>query len=247
MLNEFGDAAGEAEFGGLFRALVGERDFQTFVEKGVFAEARGERVVAEYGFFENRGIGMEGDLGAGLAGLAGLLELGGGLALFVGLLPDGAVALNFEFEKVGESVDDGDADAMETAGNFVGVTIEFSAGVENGEDDFGGRALFGGVHVHGNAAAVVHDGDGVVRVDGDVHFIGEARHGFVDGIVHDFPNEMVKAHFAGRADVHGGAQADGFQAAENLNGLRVILVAALAGYCFLVAHLISLAPDPPCG
>src|SRR5208282_2622579 len=142
-----------------FRALVGERNFQALVEEGVFAEARGERVVTENGLFENRGIGVKGDLGAGLAGLAGLLELGGGLALFVGLLPDGAIALNFELEKIGESVDDGDADAMEAAGNFVGVAIEFSAGVKNGEDDFGGRAFFGGVHVHGNAAAVVDDGD----------------------------------------------------------------------------------------
>ena len=85
VLDEFSNAAGKTEFGRLFGALVVERDFQTLVEKSVLAKARGERVVAEDGFFENRGIGMKRYLGAGLAGFSRLLELGGGLAFFVGL------------------------------------------------------------------------------------------------------------------------------------------------------------------
>ena len=95
---------------------------------------------------------------------------------------------------------------METAGNFVGVAIEFSAGVKNGEDDFGGGTLFRGVHIDGNAAAIVHDGDGIIGMDSDVDFIRKAGHGFVDGVVHNFPDEMVQSHFAGGADVHGGTQ-----------------------------------------
>ena len=35
MLDEFGDAAGETELGGFFAALVGQRDFQALVQKGV--------------------------------------------------------------------------------------------------------------------------------------------------------------------------------------------------------------------
>ena len=183
---------------------------------------------------------MKLDLGAGFARFSGLLELRGGFALFVGLLPDRAIALNFEFEKIGKRVDDGNADAVQTAGDLVGVAVEFSASVQHGEHHFRRGTLFGGVHVHGNAAAVVDDGDGIVGVDGDVHFVGEAGHGFVDGIVDHFPHQMVQARFAGRADVHGGTQAHGFQSAENFDGFRVVLVTALACHRFFVAHFISL-------
>ena len=87
-----------------------------------------------------------------------------GLPFFVRLLPDFAIAPNFEFQPVGERVHDGDADAVQSAGNFVGVAVEFSAGVQHGHYDFGGGLFLRGVHVHGNAAAVVHHGDAVVLV-----------------------------------------------------------------------------------
>ena len=44
VLDEFGDAAGEAELGFLARSLVIERDFQALIQKGQFAEALRERV-----------------------------------------------------------------------------------------------------------------------------------------------------------------------------------------------------------
>src|SRR6201998_2080981 len=180
VLDEFGDAAGEAKFGVLFVPLVGECDLQAFVEEGIFAEAGSQRVVAEGRLFENAWVGMEFDFCAGFAGFGGLLEFICRLSLFVTLLPNCAIALNFEFEKVGKSVDDGNADAVETAGNFVGVTVEFAAGVKNGEDDFCGGTLLGGVHVHGNAAAVVDHGYGVVGMNGDIHFVRIARHCFCE-------------------------------------------------------------------
>src|SRR5258708_39108620 len=99
MLNEFRDAAGESKFGGLFAALVIESDFQALVEKSVFAEASGQRVGAEAGLFENAWVGMELDFCAGFAGFAGLVEFIGRLPFLLTLLPTGALALNFEFDK----------------------------------------------------------------------------------------------------------------------------------------------------
>ena len=46
VLDEFGDAAGEAEFGFLAAALVVERDFQALVQKGQLAQALRKRVEA---------------------------------------------------------------------------------------------------------------------------------------------------------------------------------------------------------
>jgi len=34
---------------------------------------------------------------------------------------------------------------MQTTGDLVRVAVEFSAGVKNGQNDFGGGAFFGGV------------------------------------------------------------------------------------------------------
>ena len=235
VLDEFGDAAGESKFGFLAVAFVVERDFQAFVEEGELAETLRKRVEAVDGLVENRRIGVERDLCAGFARLAGSFQLRCRDSFFVGLLPDFAIAPDFEVEPVGKSIDDGDADAVEAAGNFVGIAIEFSAGVKDGHDDFGGGLFFGGVHVHGNAAAVVNYGDAVVVVHGDVDLIAEAGHGFVNGVVHHFPDQVMQAELARGADVHRGAFADSFDAAENFDGSSVVLV-ALGGRGFLFSH-----------
>jgi len=114
---------------------------------------------------------------------------------------------------------------VKSAGNFVRVAVEFSAGVQHSENDFGRRTLFRSVHIDRNAAAVIHHGDGIVDVHGDIYFVGVAGHGFVNGIVDDFPHQVMQTHFAGGADVHGGTQAHSFKAAENFDGFCVVLVA----------------------
>ena len=97
-----------------------------------------------------------------------------------------------------------------------------------------------------NAAAVVDDGDGIVFVNGDVYFVRVAGHRFVDGVVHDFPDEVMQTHFAGRADVHRGTQAHGFKSAEHFNGFCVVLMSAcrFADNVFLIAHFFSLSANP---
>ena len=86
-------------------------------------------------------------------------------------------------------------------------------------------------HVHGNAAAIVDNGDGVVDVDDDVDLFGVARQRLIDGVVDNFVDEVMQPHFAGRADVHGRTQANRFQSFENLDVLAgvAIVVAVLHG------------------
>src|ERR1700743_460677 len=104
MLDEFADAAAESEFGSFVAALVGQRNFQAFVEEGEFAQTLGQRVVAIGGLVENRRIGVESDFCAGFAGLVVLLQLRRGLPPFVGLLPDRANTRNLEPETIGKRV-----------------------------------------------------------------------------------------------------------------------------------------------
>src|SRR5258708_20549132 len=92
MVYELADAAGEANLRGFFRALVGERDLQPFIQKRKFAQALRQGVKAKSRFFENRWIRMKRNFRSGLSCLAGLLQFGSGLALFVSLLPHAAIA-----------------------------------------------------------------------------------------------------------------------------------------------------------
>ena len=127
---------------------------------------------------------------------------------------DLAVAGDFGFEPLAEGVDAFGSDAVEAAGVFVGALAEFASGVEVGEDEFdGGDAEFR-VGIDGDAAAVVAHRAGSVGMEGDVDGFAESGEVFVDGVVEDFEDAVVKAAFVGVADVHAWAFADGFEAFE---------------------------------
>ncbi len=244
VLDEFGDAAGESELGFFIRALVLERDFQALVQESQFAQALRKRVVAVGDSVEDRRIGVEGDLRAGFFRFAGSLQLRCGHALLVRLFPDFAFAPDLQVQPVGKRVDHRNADAVQAAGNFVGIAIEFSAGVQHGHHNFGCGLFFCRVHVHGNAAAVVNHGDAVVVMHQHVDLVAVAGHRFVHGVVGNFPDEMMQSHFTGRADVHRGAFADGFDAAENFDRGRVVLVPGdLGGRSLFVSHESCVSPQ----
>jgi hypothetical protein len=95
--------------------------------------------------------------------------------------------------------------------------------VEHGEHDFGCRAA-ALVHVHRNAAAIVDDCHRSVDVDRHGHIAAEAGQSFVDGVVDDFVDEVVQPARASRPDVHRRALADGFQALEDLDFVRTVVV-----------------------
>ena len=82
---------------------------------------------------------------------------------------------------------------MQSTGNLVIGGIEFSASVKRGEHYLCGRNLFA-IHyhvVHGNAAAVIDNSDGVIDVNGYIDAIRMSGKRFVNGIVHDFVNQMM--------------------------------------------------------
>ena len=132
--------------------------------------------------------------------------------------------------RVGQRVDDRDADAVEAAGDLVAVAAELAAGVELGEHDLGrGHALdASGRHgVDRDAAAVVDDLAAAVGQQGDVDAGGVAGHGLVDGVVDDLVDEVVEAADAGGADVHAGPLADGLEALEDRDRAGAVGVGGL--------------------
>ena len=126
-----------------------------------------------------------------------------------------------------QRIDAGHADAVQTAGNLVGVLVELAAGMQHAHDDFG-RGALGFVLVvefdaGGDAAAVVGDGNRVVGMDGDYDIVAMSGQCFVNGVVHDFEHHVMQAGAVGGiADVHARAFAHGLQTLELLDARFIV-------------------------
>jgi hypothetical protein len=126
--------------------------------------------------------------------------------------------MDLQLQPFGEEVHHRDADAVQTAGDFVGVVVELSARVQLGHDDLRCGAAFFLVDVDWDAAAVVFDGHGVVDVDRDLDVIGVAGERFVDRVVDNFVHHVVQAaDVIGIADVHARALAHGVESLEDFD------------------------------
>ena len=127
----------------------------------------------------------------------------------------------------GQGVHTGNTDSVQTAGHLVGTFVELSSGMEYGHYDFQGGLLFFLVKVHGDSSTVVLYCDGVVFVDCYFYMCAISGECFIDGVVHDFINQVVQAFFADIADVHGGTLTYGFQAFEYLDVAGRVVAAAV--------------------
>ena len=101
---------------------------------------------------------------------------------------------------------------------------EFSAGVEAGQHQLDGGHFEFLVHVHGNTAAVVSDGDGAIHVHGYFDLRAVSGEVLIDGVVEDFENTVVETTLIGIADVHPGTLADGIKAFEFIDLSRVVFL-----------------------
>src|SRR5215468_12221334 len=112
---------------------------------------------------------------------------------------------------------------MQTAGNLIGVLVEFPAGMKLGHDHFGGRYALA-VNIGRNAAAVVSHRARSVRIERDDNFLGVAGESLVDRVVDNLIDHVVQAGTViGVADVHAGTLAHGIKALEDLNQIRTIV------------------------
>ena len=82
---------------------------------------------------------------------------------------------------------------MKAAGDLVAAASELAAGVEHGVHHLQGGPPGLGLDVHGDAPAVVGDGDGVPGVDGHGDMRAVPRQSLVNGVVHDLVDQMVQA------------------------------------------------------
>ena len=144
------------------------------------------------------------------------------------------VTADFDFEPFGKGVYDRRTDAVQTAGNFIAAAAEFTAGVQNRQNDGDrGQALLF-VNIDRNAAPVVAHGDNIARQNFHFNVGAIAGKRFVHGVVDNFINQVVQSLRTGRTDIHTRAFADRFKPFQNLNLRRVIGFGHRGVHLFLV-------------
>ena len=146
-----------------------------------------------------------------------------------------AASLDLHNHAGGESVYNGGADTVQTAGNLVDGVAEFAARMQNRVDDTCGGNLLRRMNVHRNAATVVDDGDAAVFLKRDIDFGAVAREVLVDAVVENLPHEVVQTLRARGADVHTRSLADGLKPFQNHNLTAVV-------FCHVDTFLTVSAP-----
>ena len=213
-------------------ARIGKNDAHAGIEEGELAQAMFDRRVIELDHREGFWRGRERHLGAAL-GLAVRRrrraddgELVGGVAM--GEVNDmfEPVAPDAQGQRRRQRVDDGDADAMQSAGNLVGILVEFPARMQLGHDDLGRRNALLVVDPGRDAAPVVGDRARAVGIQRDGHDFGVAGERLVDRVVDDLIDHVMQSRpVIGVADIHARPFAHGIEAAQDLDRIRAIGVA----------------------
>ncbi len=142
-----------------------------------------------------------------------------------------AVAPDRQPEPARQRIDHRNADAMQSAGDLVGILVEFPAGMELRHDDFGGGNAFAFMDVGRNAAAVVAHGAGTVRIEPHEDLFGEAGERLVDGVVDDLIDHVVQAGtVVGIPDIHARPLAYGIEPLEHLDQFGVVIGGCRGGF-----------------
>ena len=92
-----------------------------------------------------------------------------------------------------QRVDNARAHAVQTAGDLIASAAELAARVQHGVDDLERGAPRLRLNVDGDTAAVIHNSDGVALVDRHFNFRAVARKRFIDGVIHNFIDEVMQA------------------------------------------------------
>ena len=206
-------------------AVVNQPQINAGVQKSLFANGAFKRIEVEFGHGKGFGAGQKSYFGTVAAfGIADDFQMFNDVAVRKARQMFLALAPNAQIEPDGQSVDDRNADTVQTAGNLIGIVIELAAGVKFGHDDLGGGNALFLVHADRNAAAVVANGGRTVGIEDNLGFVAITGQSFVNGVVQHFVNHVVEAGTViGVANIHARTFPYGVKTFQNLDRVRIVL------------------------
>ncbi len=207
--------------------FVFNSDVDTLVQICQLAHAFQQRAVVIGRSGKYGAVGLEGDAGAGLVGVAHGLHLVEGFALAVFLLVYLSIAVDVHNHVLTEGVHATHTHTVQTAGHFIAAFVEFAASMQHRHHHLQGRTMLLFVHVHGNTAAIILNSDAVIFVDAYIYLVAVACQSLVDGVVHHLVYQMVQTAEIHVTNIHGGTHAHGFQTLQNGDITRTVFVLLL--------------------
>ncbi|MCY1532719.1 hypothetical protein D9M68_680060 [compost metagenome] len=205
---------------GVAGLLVDEGHLHAGQQHGLAAQQMRQLAQWNVGAVEVFGVRPDAHAGAGL--LAAALVVGrqglGDIAALENQTVDRAIAPHHDFQARSQGVGDGNANAVQAAGEGVGAAarlVELAARVQAGEHQFHDGSVFFGMQADGNAAPVVLDGNAAVRVQRDLDLLAVAGQCLVCGVINDLLHDVQGVFGSG---VHARALAHGLQPLQDANG-----------------------------
>ena len=204
--------------------LIIQGDFQILREKCRLPETDLQGIVIVDRLLKDLRIRKEGDFCSVLLRIAvsDHRDRLNDLALCEDFLIDLSVTVHIDLETGREGIHDRSAHAVQSAGNFISPAAELSAGVKDRENHFQRRDACFFLNIDRNSPAIVQHGDGIVRVDRHIDLAAETCQRFIDRIVHDLIDQVVKPPGRCGPYIHSRSLSDSFQSFKDLDLIRIV-------------------------
>ncbi len=220
-------------------AFIDEADGQSFGQKGHLAKALDQRVEFEIDFLEDRRIGEEGRFRARVRGLSNDLHFGRRHTALIPLPVNLAVPLDFDRQPLGQRIHGGNTDPVQSGSDFVALTAEFAAGVEDRHDHLQCGESRTGMNIYRDASPVVFHSHAVVLVNDNADTRTGTSQCFVDAVIYNLVYQVMKSADVSAADVHSGTPPDRFQPFQDLDVRRIVVARVLQYFLYQLCPPLS--------
>src|SRR5210317_320365 len=131
---------------------------------------------------------------------------------------------------------------MQPSGNFIRMIVKFTTGMKFCHNHFNSRYFFLFMDTYRNSAPVIRHTDTVIRVNDHLNLAAKTSHGFIDTVVHNLVNQVVKSGNIDIAYIHGWSLTNGFQPLKHFNIVFGIIICVVFFFHILIG-MITLKND----
>ena len=155
-----------------------------------------------------------------------------------------------KLQPLGQGVDYRSAHSMESAGDFISLSAEFSSCMKHSIYHCGGGNPHFRVNANRNSSAVIPHMDNIAGKQVHIDMGAVSRQRFVDSVVYNFVYQVVEASGTGRADIHARPLSYRFQSLQHLN-LGLVVFVFMMHWVLLLIHalppVLGFGPFLPAG
>ena len=124
--------------------------------------------------------------------------------------------INLYFQPLRKRINNGCTYTVKASGNLISSAAEFTAGMKHSKNNLNCRYTCLGVKINRHSTSVIDNGDGIVLIYLYLNGSTESCQGFIDGVVYDLIDQMMKSSVGCRSNIHTRSFADCFQSLQNL-------------------------------